>query len=84
MFIHKIKQSKVKNYETNTNEKPKKSTNKKNWASKKQRRGQNAKEIDSAIRKIKDDEKFGPNEIILKYNKSNIKYKKNKNILWKI
>ena len=73
---HKTKQSESKVHETNINEKPKNSTNKKNNDLQKSKaRRQSTKEIATNI-KIKDDEKLGPNQIILKYEKGDIKDKK--------
>ena len=72
----KVKSYPGKNFETNAIEKPKKPANKKiNEFQKKTARRQSAKEIDSSIKKLKEDEKLGPNEIILEYKKGSIKDK---------
>ena len=63
-----------KNLENNEKEKPKKPSNKKvNDFQKSKARRQSAKEIGSLNKKLKEDEKLGPNEIILEYKKGKIK-----------
>jgi len=59
-----------------TNEKQKKPpSNKKNDFQKSKARRQSAKEVYSSVKIVKEDEKLGPNEIILKYKKGTIKDK---------
>ena len=61
---------------SNTNEKNKKlSTKKINDFQKNKARRQSAKEIESSIKELNEDEKLGPNEIILEYRKSSKKDK---------
>jgi hypothetical protein len=72
----KVKSFPGKNFETNAVEKPKKPSNKKiNDFQKNKAKRQSAKEIESSIKKLKEDEKLGPNEIILEYKKGTLKDK---------
>ena len=72
----KVKSFPGKNFETNAVEKPKKPSNKKiNDFQKNKTKRQSAKEIESSIKKLKEDEKLGPNEIILEYKKGTLKDK---------
>jgi surface protein len=72
----KIKTFPGKNLETNVNEKNKKPSNKiVNDFQRNKTRRQSAKQIGSSLKKLKEDEKLGPNEIILEYKKVSLRDK---------